>query len=77
MVSLTGAIPIPIQERVTRPSRSSIGRICWTMAIGMAKPMPCPCALIAVLMPMTRPLVSSSGPPLLPGLIDASVWRNE
>jgi hypothetical protein len=29
---------------------------------------------IAVVMPMTRPWESSSGPPELPGLIDASVW---
>ena len=28
----------------------------------------------AVLMPMTAPDASSSGPPLLPGLIAASVW---
>jgi hypothetical protein len=28
----------------------------------------------AVLMPMTAPEASSSGPPLLPGLIAASVW---
>ena len=29
---------------------------------------------MAVLMPITQPLVSSSGPPLLPGLMAASVW---
>jgi len=30
---------------------------------------------IWALTPMTRPLASSSGPPELPGLIAASVWR--
>jgi len=29
---------------------------------------------MAVLMPMTFPSMFSSGPPELPGLIDASVW---
>ena len=29
---------------------------------------------MAVLMPMSRPALSSSGPPELPGLIAASVW---
>ena len=53
--------------------------------IGIARPMPanCPCpsalprpepVAIAVLMPTTKPLVSVSGPPELPGLIAASVW---
>ena len=28
----------------------------------------------SVLIPMTRPAVSTSGPPLLPGLMAASVW---
>ena len=30
---------------------------------------------MAVLMPITRPLRSTKGPPELPGLIEASVWR--
>ena len=44
---------------------------------GTAKPMPTeppPRLKIAVLMPMTSPRALISGPPLLPGLIDASVW---
>ena len=45
-------------------------------SMGMAKPMP---ALrsprMAVLMPMSRPSMSRSGPPELPGLIEASVCR--
>ena len=44
------------------------------MSIGMAKPMPWLSPATAVLMPMTLPLGSSSGPPLLPGLIAVSVW---
>ena len=49
-----------------------------TMLIGMAKPMPSlPPELLAmaVLMPMTSPRRLTSGPPLLPGLMAASVWR--
>ena len=48
-----------------------IGR---AMSIGIAKPMPVESRSTAVLMPMTAPVASSSGPPLLPGLIAASVW---
>ena len=46
----------------------------WAMLIGIEKPMPVESRAIAVLMPMTAPVASSSGPPLLPGLIAASVW---
>ena len=45
--------------------------------IGIAKPMPMDppdWEKIALLMPTTSPRLSSSGPPELPGLIDASVW---
>ena len=42
--------------------------------IGIENPIPCPDATIAVLIPITRPSRLSSGPPELPGLIDASVW---
>ena len=35
---------------------------------------PCAAAIIAVLIPMTSPLVVTSGPPELPGLSAASVW---
>src|SRR6266567_1873063 len=49
------------------------------VSLGMAKPTPMlpslwPSVAMAVLMPMTRPAVSTSGPPELPGLIAASVW---
>ena len=42
--------------------------------IGIAKPRPSALAAIAVLTPTTAPMASRSGPPLLPGLIAASVW---
>src|SRR5438552_1689451 len=45
------------------------------MLMGMAKPMPEPPATIAVLMPMTSPCMFTRGPPELPGLMAASVWR--
>ena len=48
-----------------------IGR---AMSIGIAKPIPFESVATAVLIPMTSPTASSSGPPLLPGLIAASVW---
>ncbi len=51
---------------------SMIGR---AMLIGMAKPIPLAFAAIAVLIPMTLPPMSRSGPPLFPGLIAVSVWR--
>ncbi len=44
------------------------------MLLGMANPMPWPEATMAVLMPTTLPSRSSSGPPELPGLMEASVW---
>jgi hypothetical protein len=40
---------------------------------GTANPMPEPIAARALTTPTTRPLVSMSGPPELPGLIAASV----
>ncbi len=46
---------------------------------GMAKPTPSLPPLIeamAVLIPMTRPSASASGPPELPGLMGASVWMS-
>jgi hypothetical protein len=49
-------------------------------SIGMAKPRPIdppspiPMLRMAVLIPTTAPVESTSGPPELPGLIAASVW---
>ncbi len=42
--------------------------------IGVAKPIPCPPWMIAVLIPTTSPFRLKRGPPEFPGLIDASVW---
>src|ERR1700730_17530744 len=47
--------------------RISVNPHCGVEA-GMAKPMPCAMAMIAVLMPATRPCPSTSGPPEFPGL---------
>ncbi len=44
------------------------------MLIGIAKPIPCPEEMMAELIPTTSPRALNSGPPLLPGLIEASVW---
>src|SRR5258706_1342214 len=44
------------------------------LAIGMANPRPSALDAVAVLTPTTWPIASRSGPPLLPGLIAASVW---
>ena len=40
----------------------------------MAKPMLLAAVSPAVLIPITRPAASASGPPELPGLMGASVW---
>ena len=41
---------------------------------GTAKPMPWAMAIMAVLTPTTRPRLSTSGPPLLPGFSGAVCW---
>ena len=64
---------IPNHPRVTLPLVFRSAKMLFAMFIGMAKPMPCPWATIAVLMPITFPAMLNNGPPLLPGLMDASV----
>ena len=52
------------------------GTICFAMLIGIAKPMPVfepERVIIWASIPMTRPCLSSNGPPELPGFIGASV----
>src|SRR5438309_11824015 len=65
---------MPSQGRTTLP----FSRICWTTHLivfaGMANPTPWAKGIIAVLIPITLPLMSASGPPLFPGLIAVSVW---
>jgi hypothetical protein len=63
----------PSQPRVTSPSDWSCEITSLAILIGIAKPIPCPLATMAVLIPTTSPFMFISGPPLLPGLIDASV----
>ena len=64
----------PSRDRRTRPSR--ISRVATHTAVSMpiAKQMPCAGAIVAVLMPTTRPAPLTSGPPELPGFSGASVW---
>ena len=72
---MTRWICTPSQPRVTRPFSLSWGNSALAMLIGIAKPMFWPRSglTIAVLMPITRPFTSISGPPELPGLMLASV----
>ena len=68
---------MPRPAHLTRPNSMSWGTSRWTVATGTAKPTPAlePLVLkMAVVTPMSRPWESSSGPPELPGLIEASVW---
>src|SRR5438034_4951320 len=67
----------PSQPRVTLPLSLSWVTTDLAKSIGMAKPMPMLPPLwlkIAELIPTTSPFRLSSGPPELPGLIEASVW---
>ena len=66
-------------ERVDMQQRSAahhLSTIDLSVSTGMAKPMPADAPegeKIAVFIPMSLPRLSSSAPPLLPGLIAASV----
>ena len=77
-VRLVVLVPaIPMDPRVTRPDRMMSLYTFTAMFIGSAKPMPWYpplCVAIMVLTPITSPRMFSSGPPLLPGLMAASVW---
>ncbi len=48
--------------------------IRFTRSMGTENPMPSARARMAVLIPMSWPLMFSRGPPELPGLMAASVW---
>ena len=55
----------------------SRGTTVFTISTGTANPMPaeaCDGLMMAVFMPISRPALSSSGPPEFPGLMAASVW---
>ena len=65
----------PRNPRTTRPFSLSCGRICFTTAMGMENPMVLAPLMMAVFTPTTSPRRLKSGPPELPGLIEASVCR--
>ena len=61
----------------TLPFRINCGTTAVTVSMGIAKPTPAEVPVfvkMAVLTPMTLPLLSSRGPPEFPGLMAASVW---
>jgi len=63
--------------RRTRPVLRICSKTLRTMLLGAAKPrpsLPPDRDKIRVLIPTTRPSRSRRGPPLLPGLMLASVW---
>ena len=65
---------MPMNGRESFVPASACCMIGLAMSIGMAKPMPCAVSACVVVTPITRPVSSTSGPPLLPALIAASVW---
>ena len=66
---------IPNHGRTTRPWAINCWLTAWASFAGMAKPKLLFMRLIRVLTPTTLPSRSTNGPPLLPGLIAASVCR--
>ena len=75
-ISSKVAIEMPSQGRLTYPLVMSWEAISFAVLEGIANPTPWLLPLISVLMPMTCQSISQSGPPLLPGFIDVSVWMN-
>ena len=68
---------MPRAGRTYLPPLMSWGTTRLTVSTGTAKPTPALAPLglkMAVLMPMSLPAESRSGPPELPGLMAASVW---
>ena len=59
--------------QATEASRAWAIRLAASL-IGIAKPRPSALDAVAVFTPTTSPAAFRSGPPLLPGLIAASVW---
>ena len=66
---------MPSQSGCSSPKRSRSSTTRCARSAGIAKPMPSAPRAIAVLMPITWPSRLTSGPPELPGLIEASVCR--
>ena len=78
MAGVNWSSRIPSWARVTLPSLMIRSARLAAMSIGIAKPTPEFDRLevaMAELIPITLPSRSTSGPPELPGLIAASVWR--
>ena len=63
----------PIHGWITSPCLIRSETIFLALATGIAKPIPWALAYMAVLIPIRSPLMFNNGPPLLPGLIDASI----
>ncbi len=77
MPSVTFCMTTPRRPRVTLPLSLSWATTFLAMLEGMANPMPMfpPVGVrMLLLMPMTSPFMLTSGPPLLPRLMAASVW---
>ena len=64
----------PIQTGRTSPKRTRSSTMRRARSIGIAKPIPWAPPMIAVATPIMSPSTLTSGPPELPGLIEASVW---
>ena len=76
--SVTFCTCTPSQPRRVSPNCLSWSRTCTAVLAGTAKPMPIepPVGeMIAVFTPITSPSMLNSGPPELPRLMAASVWR--
>ena len=73
---VSGWMYTPSHPRRTFPYCTRSFMICFAIFTGTAKPIPCAKGTMAVLIPTTLPFRSMRGPPLFPGLIAASVWRN-
>src|SRR5664279_4740143 len=68
--------PLPVLKRdgAAETYFVAVAIISLAWLIGTAKPIPSALLTLAVMTHTTDPLESSSGPPLLPGLMAASVW---
>ena len=65
---------IPRYPLRTLPCDRICETTCRAVLEGTAKPIPCAAGMIAVLIPTTRPLESTSGPPEFPGFNGAVCW---
>ena len=65
---------MPSQPCATLPDSTSWAAICRTRSMGMAKPNAASLPPRSVVMPMTAPLASTSGPPDHDASMGSSVW---